>query len=116
MVFVVCRATVAHDGGNNVMYFKSRKGIYTSGVATATGVAEADEKEQDAPCIKVEELLKSGALYRLNAYGKDGSKNKRSQLLVTRAKLATAPDDLLKKVINGFTVKKVIFPRRASYY
>ena len=116
--FKTCTFKVPAVGDAPAMtyYFKSREGTYEGGISTETGIDEAGPDDQDMPCVKVEELLKSGQLMRLNAYGKEGTRPRSAKLLVTRAKLPFAIDGLVGKSINGWVIKKASFPRRATFY
>lgn len=114
----VLKATQTIGGQSQTYYFLGRDDVYEGGVATATGISEATEAEQNRPTTKVEELLGSGFLIRLAAtIGEAGDEdNKQVKLLCTRAQFATALDTLNGETIRNEEIISVRVPRRATFF
>lgn len=96
-------------------YFLQRTDAYQGSLDTISGVAEAEEQEQDQPVYAVAELISKTILLRLHITYKIGELKKRAQVLVARDKVGTALDALIGETYRGGTITKAGMKRDGNF-
>lgn len=100
---------------SKVYYFLQRTNAYQGSLDTISGVAEAEDDEQDEPVYAVAELLNKVVLMRLYLTYQVGEVRKRGQILVAKDKVGAALDGLVGETYRGGTIRKVGAKRDASF-
>lgn len=104
---------------SKVHLFKGSPNVYTGDVATATGISAAPAEIIGDPLYRVSDLLLKGILIRISVFGGTDTSSKSLRMYCTREKIDTidkATAGLIAKLVNGFTVKSVVFERDAVDY
>ncbi|MBC1236186.1 hypothetical protein [Nostoc sp. 2RC] len=120
---IKCKLVSGTAPNQETYFFLGPKGLYIGGIATETGISEADENEQDKPNTTVKELLGSGVARRISVRSTQGTSKYTTKMLVAKSKAPTAEDGLIDKIIStdgtkvsGSKIVSVVNPRRATFY
>jgi hypothetical protein len=70
-------------------YFLAVSGLYDGAIGIDCGISPATDSEKDNPLYPVEELLKKGIIYRLNATTTTRGKRSRLKLLADKEAIRT---------------------------
>lgn len=107
------RATIGTD---RQYFFLQSPTSYTGSLDTVTGITAAADSEQDEPPTSVQNLVSKGVLFRVAIQYTSGTGRKSAKLLVTKAKLATALDDLIGKSFRGGSITSARIPQKAQFF
>lgn len=122
---VRCKTTIAAAGANpaRTYFFLAPKGLYTGGIATACGITQGADTDNDEPVTPVKELLLYGIVERIHARATKGTKIYQYAMLCAAAKQTTVATDLKGKTVStegvlstGSVIQRTVNPRRAVSY